>query len=405
MKGKLGWLKKVWWAFLPAILLLFNQSKAQRIEADFSGYVGYSYQHFLRDGLYENQRAGFPSFSFEPELNVSWAEGGQSLNATGFVRINFRDASRTHVDLRELYWQKVKNNWELSVGVKKIYWGVTEAVHLVDIINQTDQLETFDGEQKLGQPMLHYSLYSPIGTIDLFYLPYFRRRAFPGEHGRLRTPFILEKEDIGFESDMEETRPGFALRWSNYVGIFDIGLSHFYGNGREPLFIPGSENEGVFNIFYPVINQTGMDLQATTGPVLWKFESIVRRSANQDMFALDAGIEYTIGNVGGKGLDIGLIGEYLYDDRGDLALSGLQSDLFTGARLAFNDVQSTEFLFGTIIDIERSTKLISVEGSRRLGESWTFDVEMRLFEDVSDQEFLNFFRRDSFLQFTLERHF
>jgi hypothetical protein len=83
----------------------------------------------------------------------------------------------------------------------------------------------------------------------------------------------------------------------------------------------------------------------------------------------------------------------------------MQSDLFVGSRLAFNDTQSTQFLFGGIIDLERSTRLVSVEGSRRLGESWTFDIEMRLFQDVSQKEFLNFFRDDSFLQFTLERYF
>ncbi|MFY0654786.1 MAG: hypothetical protein JXQ96_22330 [Cyclobacteriaceae bacterium] len=401
---KLGWLVKVRWALLLTVLSFYQNASAQKkVQSDFSGYVGYSYQQFLETGLYENQRTGFPSFSFEPEFNLEWDEGSQSLNATAFGRLNFRDESRTHFDFRELYWRKVKNDWELSVGLKKIYWGVTEAVHLVDIINQTDQLETFDGEQKLGQPMVHYSVFTKIGTVDLFYLPYFRKRAFPGENGRLRTPFILEADDIGFQSDMEESRPGFAARWSSYVGVLDFGVSHFHGNGREPLFLPNQD--GSFNIFYPVIDQTGLDLQATTGPVLWKFETILRKNKYQEIFALDFGLEYTIGNVGGKGMDIGLIAEYLYDDRGDLALSGLQSDLFIGSRLAFNDVQSTEFLFGGIVDLERSTRLYSVEGSRRFGDSWTFAVEMRLFENVSQDEFLNFFRNDSFMQFTLEKHF
>jgi len=32
----------------------------------------------------------------------------------------------------------VADDWELTTGVSKVYWGVMEAVHLVDIINQTD---------------------------------------------------------------------------------------------------------------------------------------------------------------------------------------------------------------------------------------------------------------------------
>ncbi|MDD7885073.1 hypothetical protein [Flavivirga sp. 57AJ16] len=34
---------------------------------------------------------------------------------------------------------------------------MTESNHLVDIINQTDAVETFDGEEKLGQPMVQLS--------------------------------------------------------------------------------------------------------------------------------------------------------------------------------------------------------------------------------------------------------
>ena len=68
-------------------------------------------------------------------------------------------------------------------------------------------------------------------------------------------------------------------------------------------------------------------------------------------------------------------------------------------------MQSTELLFGGIIDLERSTRLYSVEASRRFGSAFTFDLEMRLFDNVSDDEFLTFFRNDSFLQGTLEYHF
>lgn len=61
------------------------------------------------------------------------------------------------------------------------------------------------------------------------------------------------------------------------------------------------------------------------------------------MFALVGGFEYTFGNVGGSGLDIGVLGEYLYDDRDELSLSGLQSDDFTGVRLGFNDLGIPSF--------------------------------------------------------------
>lgn len=395
-----------WVGILTAIFFnsvqLFGQEN--KVYSEFSGNVGFEYRHFFNNGLYEGQENNFYGLSFQPEYLLEWKEGKYALNFTGFGRYDFNDENRNHVDIRELYIQSVSERSELSIGFKKVYWGVTEAVHLVDIINQTDNLETFDGEQKLGQLMAHYSYFSKWGTVDLFAMTFFREREFPGVNGRLRTPEPISADQIDYESDHESWHPDFAIRWSHYIGPVDFGLSYFYGTGREPI-VTGLDANGQINGLYAIINQVGLDFQATTGPVLWKLESIVRRSSIQDMFAFDAGFEYTFGNIGGSGIDLGLIGEYIYDDRGDLALSSLQSDVFTGGRLAINDTQSTEFLFGAIFDVERGTNMYSIEGSRRLGESFTTSVEMRLFKDVSDQEFIYLFRDDSFLKVDMGWYF
>lgn len=386
-------------------LLLSLPAWAQKDESvyqEFSGYVGADYRYFFEDGLYRGQKNSFPSLVIQPEYLYEWNGGDNRIKFIGFGRFD-RDSRRTHFDVRELYYQKVKNNWELSIGFKKVFWGKTEAVHLVDIINQTDFVESFDGEEKLGEAMVQFSYSTSIGTFDFFYLPYFRKRVFPGERGRLRTSFIINDEDVVFESQAEETRPGFAARWSAFTGPFDIGLSYFNGTGREPFFraTPG----GDFQLLYGIIGQIGVDVQATTGPILWKVESIVRKSDFQDMWALAAGIEYSFFDIASTGLDIGIVAEYLHDDRGLLSFSSLDNDLFTGARFAFNDTQSTEFLIGGILDLDKSTRLWSVEGSRRLGNSWKAEVEMRLFDNVDQNEFLNFIRRDSFLQFSLNKYF
>ena len=400
-----------WWRLVCSttlLLLLLSPSlsaqdkEKEGVYQEFSGYVGFDYRYFFNDGLYPNQARSFPSMVIQPEYLYEWNNGADLIKFIGFGRFD-RDSRRTHFDVRELYYQKVKNNWELSVGLKKIFWGVSESAHLVDIINQTDFVESFDGEEKLGQPMVQFSYTTGIGTFDFFYLPYFRERVFPGSRGRLRTPFVINSSDVPFESVAENTRPSFAARWSTFTGPFDIGLSHFYGTGREPIFTVSPQ--GDFQFLYGVINQTGLDVQATTGPILWKLESIVRTSDLQDMWALAAGIEYTFFDVAGKGFDVGIVAEYLHDDRGLLAFSSLDNDLFTGMRLAFNDVQSTDFLIGGIFDLDKSTRLWSVEGSRRFGNSWKAEIEMRLFDNVDQREFLSVIREDSFLQFSLNKYF
>lgn len=389
---------------LTTLILFFSISQAQDVSdkpfTDFSAEVKLDYRYFPEEGLYEGQEQSYFSFAFQPEYEVEWQDGKYALKFAGFGRIDQHDSRRTHFDVRELYWQMVKGNWELSLGAKKVFWGKTESVHLVDIINQTDAVESFDGEQKLGQPMVHYSYLTNFGTLDLFYLPFFRTRQFPGRKGRLRFPVILDGRDIDYESDAEEFQPGFAARWSHYLGIFDFGISHFYGTGREPIIT----DFNTFTPIYGVINQTGIDLQATTGPMLWKVEAINRFNDFQDMFALAAGFEYSFYNLANKGIDIGVLAEYLYDDRDDFALNGLQSDIFTGSRIAFNDVQDTEILMGAIFDLERSTKIYSIEANRRVGDSWSIDLEARVFRDVDPTEALFFLRDDSFLQFSITKY-
>ncbi len=73
---------------------------------------------------------------------------------------------------------------ETRVGVRRVFWGVTEFQHLVDIINQSDSVEDIDNEDKLGQPMINLSLVKDWGIVDFFVLPYFRERTFAGAEGR-----------------------------------------------------------------------------------------------------------------------------------------------------------------------------------------------------------------------------
>lgn len=148
-----------------------------------------------------------------------------------------------------------------------------------------------------------------------------------------------------------------------------------------------------------------MDLQVTTGSLLLKFESIYRQNKFQDVFAFAGGFEYTFGNVGGSGLDIGVLSEYLYDDRDDIALNGLQSDIFSGVRFGFNDVKDTQILMGMINDVNRSTDLYFIESSRRFGKSWKGVLEARIFDSVDPTEFTYFIRDDSFIQATVTKYF
>ena len=411
-------LTKDYASFLKGFILLiaccvysvmgFSQEELKKkVYLDFTSKVIGDYTLFFETGLFPKQEQHYFSIAYQPELDIEWDDGLQSVVIDLFGRINSYDKNRSHWDIRELYYQYLGKNWEVSVGLKKVYWGVTEINHLVDVINQTDLVESFDGEQKLGQPMVQFTYSASWGTWDFFALPYHRERTFPGERGRLRFPLVVS-DDVLYESDAEEFRPDFALRYSNSFGIADVGLSHFYGNAREPdfHFLTNTNGEPVALLpFYQIMHQTGLDIQLTTGSMLWKFEAIKRDTELDDFYAFDAGLEYTFGNVNGKGLDIGLLTEYLYDSRGENSPTGLDNDIFVGGRLGFNDINDTQILFGAALDMEQSGRLFSIEASRRFFDNYTFELEGRFFSNIGETEVSYPLRKDSFLKITLERFF
>jgi len=401
------------WLFFACLLLTAGNSTGQdtiekpKVTAEVSGSFKGDYRYFPHDALYPGQHQEYFSAVFQPEIYTEWNDGKQLLQFAGFARIDQYDTKRTHADIRELYWQAIFKKWEISVGLKKIFWGVTESNHVVDIINQLDVLEGFDVEQKLGQPMVHLSL-SPkkMGTFDFYAMPYFRPMQFAGPEGRLRPPFDLDNVVTSYEAEMEEYNPDLAIRWSHNFSVFDIGLSHFYGTSRLPLFQITQDSNGVnLNQQYELINQTGLDLLTTTGPILWKAEIIHRESKRKTITALVAGFEYTFSNMFRSGVDLGLIVEYNYDDRGLESINALNDDYFFGARLAFNDRQSTDLIGGVIIDSENKTLRYFGKVNRRLGSSWKLSFEVAGFDNVADTEFLYLIRNDSFGQISLAKYF
>jgi len=74
-------------------------------------------------------------------------------------------------------------------------------------------------------------------------------------------------------------------------------------------------------------------------------------------------------------------------------------------RLAVNDAASTEFLFGWVQDIDTSARFLFLEASRRLGDQWTLELEIRTFLDQPPTAFLFALRDDDLLQLILQYHF
>lgn len=368
----------------------------------FSGSATVESRGYPDSGLYPGQHDAFLSAAFQPELFWATADGAHAFTAAPFVRLDGGDSERTHVDVRELYWRTYGDVWELEAGLLRTFWGVTESQHLVDVVNQTDQIENSDGEDKLGQPAVHGTWLADWGTVDLYLMPRFRERTFAGADARFRFPLPIDRDAAVVERSL-----GVAARWFHFLGPLDLGVSTFYGTARDPRFQAVGPMTGPtgFAPVYERVLQLSVDAQLTQGGWLWKLETITRSGQGDRFYALTGGLEYTLGNIARSGIDLGLLAEYSHDTRTfDLtqpliAVSTFDNDLFMGGRLALNDVQSTTALAGAILDVEVGSVSWLVEASRRVGQSFTADFEIRASANVDAEDPLYLFRRDSYAQF------
>lgn len=375
--------------------------------AELRGSVAVDHRYFPQSPLVPLQYEQDSSLVVEPEFYVESEDRRDSLTFVPFYRKNSHDDERTHADLRELYWLHIGDRYEVSLGYRKVFWGTTEFLHLVDVINQTDLVENPDGEDKLGQAMLNTRLITDYGVFDTFLLPRFRERTFPADNGRLNpvpsgvlAPAIYEHGDRDRHLD-------WAARWSATVNNWDIGVAHFQGTNREPLLVPASDSAGnpVLAPYYEQMRQTSIDVQGATGSWLWKLEAIQRDTETLNFTAFTAGLEFTFFQVLQSSLDVGLVAEYLYDDRKATYESLFEDDVMLGIRLNPNDVRGTEFLLGVVRDRHDQSSMYRLETGRRLSEHWRLNFEVTVFSGLPDSSPFFSFRNEDYFQAEIRYYF
>jgi len=370
------------------------------------GYVAGEGRYFWEDPLFAGQERSNGSVAAQPEFYHKWDQGS-SLTFVPFGRLDSADSKRTHADIREFNYNYVDPEFEVRVGIGKVFWGATEFVHLVDIVNQTDLVEHIDGEDKLGQPMFEFAKAGAWGKVDVFILPYFRERTFPGPKGRLRPGIPIDTDRPIFESPERNSRRDFVLRYSRTRGPCDFGIYYFNGTDRDPLLYSTTDDQGqpVLLPFYQEIQQIGLDVQWTAGNWLWKLEALYREGYFEGYYAATGGLEYTLVNVAQTGSDMGLVFEYAYDERGERATTPFKKDAMFGLRISPNDAATTQILMGWMQDVDDSSKAAVIEASRRLGDHWRLSLEVWTFMDLAPSNLYYSFRSDDFARLELAYYF
>ena len=367
--------------------------------AEFSGNVAIEAITFPEPAKFENQFDQNLTMSFQPKWDGEWNDGDDLWSAELFMRADSKDEEREHADIRELLWLHLEGDNEWRVGINTMFWGVTESQHLVDVINQIDGVEGIDGEDKLGQPMIHLKRYQDWGVLDFLVLPGFRERTFRGEEGRPRLPLVVDTDQAEYESSAGQQHIDYAMRFSQTYNDLDLGVSWFSGTSRDPLLLPGRDSDGepVLIPFYEQMTQIGVDAQLLYLDWIWRLELIHREADSSDRDAFVFGFEYTFFGVLDSVSDIGAIVEFSHDNRPEELRSVYDRDLFLGARFALNDAQSTQVLAGFLVDVEKYSQSFRIEASRRVGQSWKATLELQTFTNLDDSDPLAAFEDDDYL--------
>jgi hypothetical protein len=387
------------------LFLISSVAITGELPGEISGEVQAQYRYYFYEGEYGNTDQHQISLVLQPEFVTSWDNERNVITVKPFVRLDNTDSERSHGDIRELSLVSSWAQWELRLGVSKVFWGVTESQHLVDVINQTDFIENPDGEQKLGQPMINTTLVADSGNYDFFILPYFRERTFSGADGRYRGPLLVDSDNAQFTDDKEHKHIDYAFRWSTYWQDYEWALSWFKGTDREPVF----ELDKDMSVLIPVYGQSeqvGLELQYIYKDLLVKAELLNKKSDIINTYSASTiGFEYTFYNVSDR-IDIGALYEWLHDSREKATPTGMYDASFLGTRVAMNDEATTEILVGAIFNHDEADMILfRIEASRRISQDLSLDLEVNLIGNPPVESMLHQFRSDDYIQLDVSVYF
>ena len=362
--------------------------------------VAFESKYFKNSPKWSEQSTDVVQTSVEGyiELFYPFSES-YSITFSPFIRKDGIDEYRDLFDVREGYLLLESNQFEMLFGINTVFWGVTESINIVDVINQVDTGD-ISGDQKLGQPMVNLQFLPEYGTFSLYLLPYFRERNFPGHEGRFRGPTVIEKGASKFESSDALYNLDIALRYSHYFADVDFGLNYFKGTSREPLILPNSAAE-LFP-YYGQISQMGLDFQYTYIDLLFKTEVIVRDGFSETYTAAVSGFEYTFYQMFDSDSDFSILFEYQHDGRSKHEPQTLSDqDIFAGYRITLNDLSDSSFLGGTIYDTSRYNSTTFLEYETRIYENFSLQVSVTEFSGAQTSDPSYIFDSDDFVQIKL----
>ena len=386
---------------LVSLSLLTLSKHSLALEYKSYGYIQPEFSYFLDGKGRHNQSKDKPSIFGQATFITYVQDDAAKITMNAIGRYDDKDNNRTYFDLQKFKYEYFLDDATISIGNDIVFWGVNESFHVVDIINQSNIAENLAGTKKLGQPMLALSLYKEIGDINLYIMPYFRERIFPGNKGRPRYAAEIDKDSVTFESSEKEKRIDLAIRFSKVIDDFDIGISHFRGNARDPE-LNVDQSTLKLNPYYPILSQTSIDIQATKESWLYKLEALTGKIESENHVRAAGGFEYTFYGINDTSQDLGIVAEYLFDDRNS---NPFNNETALAIRWTKNDINSTALLAGAYLDLRGDSNRFFCEYEKRLKDDLKLFLDASLNGHINSNDFTYAFKDDSSLTIKIAKYF
>ncbi|MFA0114642.1 hypothetical protein AB4407_13365 [Vibrio sp. 10N.261.46.E11] len=344
----------------------------------------------------------------------------ETISAVGELRSRGELSENLNYDLR-LYAQKgineytegyfdptiAKINWvgdsyQIDVGYDLVYWGVTEGINVINIVNQRDQIRDYFQKQGLGQSMIAASYFGDMVTVEGYILPRFEELNYGGTQRPWGLGLPVDASQSTYESSKGKKHTDYAARMSGMLDDLEFGFVFFNGTYRKPIYKVDGDIEYLAP-HYVLGNTLGLDAQYILDSNIYKLElGYFKPNSYGSYVSTTFGVERALGSSWfGEG-ESTVYAEYYYDSRQDDRTVAFQNDIFLAYKYTTYNAYDLETTIGGIIDTRYGGVIGTLEVSGKLTSDIKLSFECVYFNSSNPNDAL--FYSNDFDQFSFNAH-
>ncbi len=401
--------RPAYWLLLCCCFAFFCSHTTNANDFFQKGYIGID-SHYYPKSNNELQEYGNSSFVMQAELSHAW-NNSFFMKLTPFARLDAEYDDRNSTQIKEFELEYLNGRNLFHIGQRLLSWSTVETVNVLpitvaDVVNQRDIQGDPDGQEKLGRPMLSYTILGETTQLELHYMPFFVERLQPLIQSREHFAggnFSIIEDGIYTDED-EETKASYAAKFEWVVGANNLALFHYSGYRNEPLYTP-IDNENLQQLYFST-NTSGITLQSSISSWLIKLEAAYNDTEENNDYVLPheyssfiGGVEYTLIRPN-KHADLGFFVEYVYDSRDSGPFrTPFEDDLFYGFRWASNNHDDATLLGGVLSDLDDHANIFHLNYKQRIGNDFGIDITAR-FYDIKDDTLMIVYENEHLLNLT-----